>query len=57
MPHPTACARGFPTRAARDGAPLAATMKLSLHRSAAQAQQYHADVETSENPAADLRGD
>jgi hypothetical protein len=40
-----------------DGAPLAAAMKLSLHRSAVQAQKYYADVEISENPATDLLGD
>lgn len=48
---------GFLTQAALDGAPLAAAMKLSLHRSTAQAQKYYADVEISENPAADLLGD
>lgn len=48
---------GFLTQAALDGAPLAAAMKLSLHRSAIQAQKYYADVEISENPAADLLGD
>lgn len=48
---------GFLTQAALDGAPLAAAMKLSLHRSALQAQKYYADVEISENPAADLLGD
>ena len=48
---------GFLTQAALDGAPLAAAMKLSLHRSAVQAQKYYADVEISENPAADLLGD
>ena len=47
---------GFLTQAALDGAPLAAAMKLSLHRSAAQAQKYYADVEISENPATDLLG-
>ncbi|WP_225025965.1 tyrosine-type recombinase/integrase [Xinfangfangia pollutisoli] len=47
---------GFLTQAALDGAPLAAAMKLSLHRSAVQAQKYYADVEFSENPAADLLG-
>ena len=46
-----------PLQAALDGAPLAAAMKLSLHRSAVQAQKYYADVEISENPAADLLGD
>jgi integrase len=48
---------GFLTQAALDGAPLAAAMKLSLHRSAVQAQKYYADVELSENPATDLLGD
>jgi integrase len=48
---------GFLTQAALDGAPLAAAMRLSLHRSAVQAQKYYADVEISENPAADLLGD
>ena len=48
---------GFLTQAALDGAPLAAAMKLSLHRSAIQAQKYYADVEISENPATDLLRD
>jgi len=48
---------GFLTQAALDGAPLAAAMKLSLHRSAIQAQTYYADVEITENPATDLLGD
>ncbi|MGV8987242.1 MAG: tyrosine-type recombinase/integrase [Cypionkella sp.] len=48
---------GFLTQAALDGAPLAAAMKLSLHRSAIQAQKYYADVDISENPATDLLGD
>jgi len=48
---------GFLTQAALDGAPLAAAMKLNLHRSAVQAQKYYADVEISENPATDLLGD
>jgi integrase len=47
---------GFLTQAALDGAPLAAAMKLSLHRSAIQAQRYYADVEIAENPATDLLG-
>ena len=47
---------GFLTQAALDGAPLAAAMKLSLHRSAIQAQKYYADVEIAENPATDLLG-
>lgn len=45
---------GFLTQAALDGAPLAAAMKLSLHRSAVQAQKYYADVEFEENPATEL---
>ena len=45
---------GFLTQAARDGAPLQAAMKLSLHRSPQQAQKYYADVEITENPAAGL---
>lgn len=48
---------GFLTQAALDGAPLPAAMQLSLHRSAAQAQEYYADVEITENPATDLLGD
>lgn len=48
---------GFLTQAALDGAPLAAAMQLSLHRSAIQAQKYYADVELSENPATGLLGD
>lgn len=47
---------GFLTQAALDGAPLAAAMKLSLHRSAIQAQKYYADVEITDNPATDLLG-
>lgn len=47
---------GFLTQAALDGAPLAAAMKLSLHRSALQAQKYYADVEIEHNPATDLLG-
>ncbi|TMM49391.1 tyrosine-type recombinase/integrase [Sulfitobacter sabulilitoris] len=47
---------GFLTQAALDGAPLAAAMKLSLHRSAIQAQRYYADVELEDNPATDLLG-
>lgn len=48
---------GFLTQAALDGAPLAAAMALSLHRSAIQAQRYYADVELSANPATDLLGE
>jgi integrase len=48
---------GFLTQAALDGAPLAAAMKLSLHRSAVQAQKYYADVDIAGNPATDLLED
>ena len=48
---------GFLTQAALDGAPLQAAMQLSLHRSAAQAQKYYADVDIAENPATNLLGD
>lgn len=47
---------GFLTQAALDGAPLAAAMQLSLHRSANQAQRYYADVHIDQNPATDLLG-
>lgn len=47
---------GFLTQAALDGAPLAAAMRLSLHRSLQQAQSYYADVEIANNPATDLLG-
>lgn len=45
---------GFLTQAALDGAPIQAAMRLSLHRSTAQAQRYYDDVEITENPATDL---
>lgn len=45
---------GFLTQAALDGAPIQAAMRLSLHRSMAQAQRYYDDVDISENPATDL---
>ncbi len=45
---------GFLTQAALDGAPIQAAMRLSLHRSMAQAQKYYDDVDIAENPAADL---
>ncbi|WBU52872.1 tyrosine-type recombinase/integrase [Paracoccus sp. SCSIO 75233] len=48
---------GFLTQAARDGAPIAAAMQLSLHRSVQQAQSYYADVEIEDNPATDLLED
>jgi integrase len=45
---------GFLTQAALDGAPIQAAMRLSLHRSMAQALRYYADVDIADNPAADL---
>ncbi len=47
---------GFLTQAALDGAPIQAAMRLSLHRSLAQAQKYYDDVEITDNPATDLLG-
>ena len=47
---------GFLTQAARDGAPIQAAMRLSLHRSLAQAQKYYDDVEITENSATNLLG-
>ena len=47
---------GFLTQAALDGAPIQAAMRLSLHRSVAQAQRYYDDVELTDNPATDLLG-
>src|SRR5690606_13015495 len=47
---------GFLTQAALDGAPLQAAMRLSLHRSVAQAIRYYDDVEIAGNPATDLLG-
>ncbi len=46
--------KGHALVAALDGAPLAAAMQLSLHRSANQAQRYYADVEIEDNPATEL---
>ena len=48
---------GFLTEAALQGAPIQAAMRLSLHRSMAQAQKYYDDVEIEANPATDLLGD
>lgn len=45
---------GFLTQAALDGAPIQAAMRLSLHKSAAQAQAYYEDVDIAANPATDL---
>lgn len=47
---------GFLTQAALDGAPIQAAMRLSLHRSLAQAQKYYDDVDIRDNPATDLLG-
>ncbi len=47
---------GFLTQAALDGAPIQAAMRLSLHRSMAQAQKYYDDVDIADNPAAHLLG-
>ncbi|NOD65834.1 MULTISPECIES: tyrosine-type recombinase/integrase [unclassified Ruegeria] len=45
---------GFLTQAALDGAPIQAAMRLSLHRSVAQAQKYYDDIDIAENPASNL---
>lgn len=47
---------GFLTEAALSGTPLPAAMRLSLHRSPAQAQKYYDDVDIAENPASELLG-
>lgn len=47
---------GFLTQAALDGAPIQAAMRLSLHRSMAQALRYYDDVEITDNPATNLLG-
>lgn len=47
---------GFLTQAALDGTPIQAAMRLSLHRSIAQATSYYDDVEITDNPATDLLG-
>ncbi|MEM8756042.1 MAG: tyrosine-type recombinase/integrase, partial [Pseudomonadota bacterium] len=41
---------GFLTEAARQGVPVQAAMRLSLHRSVAQAMAYYDDAEIDENP-------
>ena len=48
---------GFLSQAARDGTPIQAAMRLSLHRSVAQAHRYYADAELDTNPATDLLED
>lgn len=45
---------GFLTQAALAGTPIQAAMRLSLHKSIAQAQKYYDDVELEDNPATDL---
>ena len=40
----------------RSGFVTHAAMRLSLHRSMAQSQKYHDDVDIAENPAEDLLG-
>ncbi|MEY8880853.1 site-specific integrase [Donghicola sp. XS_ASV15] len=45
---------GFLTQAALDGTPIQAAMRLSLHRSVAQAQKYYDDIDIAVNPATDL---
>ena len=47
---------GFLTEAALQGTPIQAAMRLSLHRSVAQAQKYYDDIELQDNPATDLLG-
>jgi integrase len=46
---------GFLTQAAKDGVPLQAAARLSLHRSLTQAARYYQDAELAENPAVTLR--
>ncbi|APZ55215.1 tyrosine-type recombinase/integrase [Salipiger abyssi] len=45
---------GFLTQAALDGVPVQAAMRLSLHRSLAQAARYYDDIDPAQNPAARL---
>ena len=45
---------GFLTQAAQDGVQVQAAMRLSLHRSVAQAQRYYDDIELTDNPATNL---
>jgi integrase len=46
---------GFLTEAARRGVPIQSAMRMSLHRSAAQAMAYYDEVEIEENPGVALR--
>lgn len=45
---------GYLTQAARDGVPVQAAMRLTLHRSVAQAQRYYDDIALADNPGTDL---
>lgn len=45
---------GFITEAARQGVPLEAAMRLTLHRSREQAAAYYQEAELDRNPAASL---
>lgn len=45
---------GFLTEAALRGTPIQAAMRLSLHKSLAQAQKYYDDIDIKDNPATDL---
>jgi len=47
---------GFLTEAALRGTPIQAAMRLSLHKSLAQAQKYYDDIDIKDNPAANLLG-
>ena len=46
---------GFLTEAARRGVPVQAAMRMSLHRSAAQAMAYYDEAEVETNPGVALR--
>lgn len=46
---------GFLTEAARQGVPIQAAMRMSLHRSAAQAMAYYDEANVEMNPAVALR--
>jgi integrase len=45
---------GFITEAARQGVPLEAAMRLTLHKSRAQTAAYYQEAELDRNPAAEL---
>lgn len=46
---------GFLTQASLDGIPMLSAMRLSLHKTVAQAAKYYADADLSENPAVNIR--